>query len=315
MRTPPALPERSPRCAASARLLPAARARRCCSPAPALAGGPTAARGRGRGGLRQGHARGPLAQQRRRAAARAGVRRPRRSRPRRAWSATRSGDALWIGCGNDASLRRVGADGKVESVERGRRPDGHGARAAARAAPWPRRCSRAGAVVRVAAAQGRAARASWPRSTSGRCSPTRTARLTWPPRACRGRCGRVDTSGAVTKVCDVDDDHARCLAGTADDLLVGTGGKGRVLAREGRQAERAARPRRRTRSWASCGSPTARCVVAANTDAGGGNVQQLANLAEADRAARRRRAASRRSPRSAPRCRTARCCTSRPRAP
>ncbi len=192
-----------------------------------------------------------------------------------AWSATRSGEALWIGCGNEASLKRVGADGKVESVNVGEglmvtalAPLADGAVAAA---VFP-----GGRIVKVSAALEVtplavvAAEHVW--ALLAGAGGTLVAASGVP-----GAVWSVDASGTVAKVCDVDDEHARCLAGTAEDLLVGTAGKGRVLAVKAGKLS-VLRDLAQDEVVGVARLPDGSVVVAANTDAGAGNAQQLATL-------------------------------------
>jgi hypothetical protein len=194
-----------------------------------------------------------------------------------AWAAVVSGDALWIGCGNDASLRRVTKDGKLETISLG---DGLMVTALAplpgggvAAAVFP-----GGVIHRVSAA--------------GKVEPLATivADHVWALLAdakgqltvasgVPGAVWSVDTAGQVTPVCDVDDDHARCLAGTADDLLVGTGGKGRVLGVKSGKTT-VIRDLAHDEVVGIVRLADGSLLVAANNDAGGGNVMQLANLAK-----------------------------------
>ena len=192
-----------------------------------------------------------------------------------AWSATRSGEALWIGCGNDASLKRVLADGKVESVSVGEglmvtalAPLADGAVAAA---VFP-----GGRIVKVSATHEVtplavvAAEHVW--ALVAAKDGTLLAASGVP-----GAVRSVDAAGGVAKVCDVDDEHARCLAGSAEDLLVGTGGKGRVLALKGGKVS-VLRDLAQAEVVGVARLPDGSVVVAANTDAGAGNAQQLATL-------------------------------------
>lgn len=192
-----------------------------------------------------------------------------------AWAATSSGDALWVGCGNDATLRRVTADGKVERIALG---DGLMVTALAAladggvaAAVFP-----GGRIVRVA----KDARVEplavieaehvWALLADGKGGLVVASGLP-------GAVWTVDGKGGVTKVGDVDDDHARCLAGTADDLLVGTGGKGRVLRVKG-GATSVLRDLDQDEVVGIVRLADGSLLVAANTDAGGGSVQALGNL-------------------------------------
>lgn len=194
-----------------------------------------------------------------------------------AWAAVTSGDSFWIGCGNDAAVKRVSKDGKVETIALG-----EGLMVTA-LAPLP------GGGVAAAVFPGAAIVKVSP---AGKVEPfaTITAEHVWALLAddqgrltvasgVPGAVWSVDAKGAVTQVCEVDDDHARCLAGTADDLLVGTGGKGRVLRVKGGKAS-VLRDLTQDEVVGIVRLADGSLIVAANDDAGGGNVQQLANLAK-----------------------------------
>jgi len=192
-----------------------------------------------------------------------------------AWSATRSGEALWIGCGNDASLKRVLSDGKVESVSLGEglmvtalAPLADGAVAAA---VFP-----GGRIVKVSAALEVTPFAVVAAEHVWALLAGEGGRLT-AASGVPGAVWSVEASGAVAKVCDVDDEHARCLGGTPEDLLVGTAGKGRVLAVKGGKLS-VLRDLAQDEVVGVVRLPDGSVVVAANSDAGAGNAQQLATL-------------------------------------
>lgn len=193
-----------------------------------------------------------------------------------AWCAAYAGETLWIGCGNDASLRRVSGEAAPAVVALG---DGLMVTAlapladgAVAAAVFP-----GGRLVKVAAdGASSSALALLPAEHVWALLPDGRGGLlaaTGVP----GAVYAVDAFGAVTKVCDVDDDHARCLAGTPDDLLVGTAGKGRVLRVRG-GAVSVVRDLEQDEVVGLVRRADGSLLVAANTDAGGGNAQQLAAL-------------------------------------
>lgn len=193
-----------------------------------------------------------------------------------AWCALRAGEALWVGCGNDASLRRVLPGQPPQSVMLG---DGLMVTAlapladgAVAAAVFP-----GGRLLKVDAAGSKAealallpAEHVWALLSDGRGG---LLAATGVP----GAIFAVDAFGAVSKVCDVDDDHARCLAGSADDLLVGTAGKGRVLRRMAGKLS-VLRDLEQDEVVGLVRLADGSLLVAANTDAGGGSAQQLAVL-------------------------------------
>jgi hypothetical protein len=192
-----------------------------------------------------------------------------------AWAAVVSGKALWVGCGNDASVRRVGADGKVEVHALGDGlmvtalaplPEGG---VAAAVFPGGRivRVGLDGKVTALATVEAEHVWALLPGAKGGLVAASGMPGAVWA----------VDAAGTVTKVCDVDDDHARCLAGTADDLLVGTGGKGRVLSVKGAKVA-VLRDLEQDEVVGIVRRADGSLLVAANTDAAGGNVQALGNL-------------------------------------
>ncbi len=90
---------------------------------------------------------------------------------------------------------------------------------------------------------------------------------------------RVDPFGAVTKLADVDDAHARCMTPGADGktLFVGTAPKGRVLAVEG-QKVRVVRDLEPQEVVGIVERGDGSLIVAANADQAGGNAQQMASL-------------------------------------
>ena len=192
-----------------------------------------------------------------------------------AWAAVVSGKALWVGCGNESSVRRVDAAGKVEVHALA---DGLMVTALA---PLPE-----GGVAAAVFPGGRILRVD----AQGKSEPLATieAEHVWAllpgkdggllaASGLPGAVWSVDAAGTVAKVCDVDDDHARCLAGSAVDLLVGTGGKGRVLSVKGTQVK-VLRDLEQDEVVGIVRRSDGSLLVAANTDAGGGNVQALGNL-------------------------------------
>lgn len=193
-----------------------------------------------------------------------------------AWSAALSGDALWVGCGNDASLRRVGKDGKVAKVALGEglmvtalaALPGGGVAAAVFPGARVLKVDADGAKVEPLATL--AAEHVWALLADARGGLTVATGLP-------GAVWSVDPFGAVAKVADVDDEHARCLAGSADDLLVGTGGKGRVLSVKGGKAT-VVRDLEQDEVVGVVRLSDGSLIVAANADAAGGNAQQLATL-------------------------------------
>jgi hypothetical protein len=192
-----------------------------------------------------------------------------------AWSGARSGDALWVGCGNDASLRRVVASGAPEVVALG---DGLMVTALAplsgggvAAAVFP-----GGRLVRVSAEREVAPLATLEAEHVWALLPGRDGSLV-AATGVPGALWRVASDGAVTKLCDVDDEHARCLGGSDGALLVGTGGKGRVLAYDG-TALKVVRDLAQDEVVGVVRLADGSLVVAANSDAGGGNAQQLSTL-------------------------------------
>jgi hypothetical protein len=192
-----------------------------------------------------------------------------------AWSGTRSGDTLWIGCGNDASLRHVPAQGDPTSVALG---DGLMVTAlapleggAVAAAVFP-----GGRLVRVSATREVTTLATLEAEHVWALLPGRDGSLL-AATGLPGALWRVAADGQATKLSDVDDEHARCLGGADGDLLVGTGGKGRVLSYDGTTLK-VVRDLAQDEVVGVVRLADGSLVVAANADTGGGNAQQLATL-------------------------------------
>jgi hypothetical protein len=195
-----------------------------------------------------------------------------------AWAAAAVGETLYVGCGNDATLCRVAADGTLERIALGVEGDdallvtalaplGDGVAAAV----FPgARIVRVGADAKPAPVAELAAEHVWallPDGRGGLLAATGVPGAVW----------RVSAEGAVEKVCDVDDEHARCLAGAADDLLVGTAGKGRVLrVKDGRVS--VLRDLEQDEVVGLVRLSDGSIVAAANADPAAGNAQQLAVL-------------------------------------
>ncbi len=198
-----------------------------------------------------------------------------------AWSAAWAGGSLWVGCGNDASLRRIGPDGRVVAVALPEGPAGGGLMVTALAglpsgdvvaAVFP-----GGRLLKVGAADGAVALHAtlpvehvWALRADARGGLVAASGLP-------GALWAVDPFGAVSRLADVDDDHARCLAGAPDDLLVGTAGKGRVLRWHGGRLS-VLRDLEQDEVVGVVRLADGSLLVAANADAGGGNAQQLATL-------------------------------------
>jgi hypothetical protein len=193
-----------------------------------------------------------------------------------AWCAARSEKALWIGLGNEPAVFLVLPDGGKRIAL------GEGLMVTA-LAPLPGDAVAAavfpgGRIVRVARDGAVSPLAKLPAEHVWALASSATGVLT-------AGCGvpgalfRVDPFGAVTKLADVEDAHARCLATGTDGttLYVGTAPKGRVLAFDGK-ALSVVRDLEPQEVVGIVAREDGGLIVAANADQAGGNAQQMANL-------------------------------------
>ena len=194
------------------------------------------------------------------------------------WAATRSGGDLWIGTGNAGDVLRVRADGEVERIETGDalmvtavapQPDGGVA-----AAVFP------GARILKISPEGEVTTLTtlpvehvWALVADGRGALTVATGMP-------GAVYQVDPFGAVKKVAEVGDDHARCIARHDTAWLVGTAPKGRVLRVE-RGKVRVLRDLDAQEIVGVIPHPEGGILVAANADQTGGNPQAIVGLLKA----------------------------------
>jgi hypothetical protein len=191
-----------------------------------------------------------------------------------AWAAISTEGALWIGTGNEARLLRVAPDGKVQRIQTG---DGlmvtalaalPGGAVAAAVFPGAR-------IVRVTAAGEVETHARLPAEHVWALVVGEDGHLV----AATGSPGAlfsIDPFGAVERLVEIGDDHARALARRGDELLVGTAPKGLLLSVRGTATTvlRDLEPQEVVGIVPS----EAGLYVAANQDQTGGNVQAIGNL-------------------------------------
>ncbi len=194
------------------------------------------------------------------------------------WAATRSGGDIWIGTGNTGDVLRVKADGQVERIETGDSlmvtalaplPDGG---VAAAVFPGARlvKISPEGGTSTLAALP---AEHVWALVSDGRGALTAATGMP-------GAVFEIDPFGAVKKVAEVGDDHARCLTRSDTAWLVGTAPKGRVLRIERGQV-RVLRDLDAQEIVGLVPLAGGGLLVAANADQAGGNPQAIAGLLKA----------------------------------
>jgi hypothetical protein len=192
-----------------------------------------------------------------------------------AWAAIADKTGLWIGTGNEAALLRVSKDGKVERHQPGEGlmvaalaplPGGHVA-----AAVFP-----GGRIVDVAPDGTKKDLATIPAEHVWGMLADAKGALTVAT-GLPGAVFAVDPAGQVTKVADVGDEHARCVARSGKEILVGTSPKGRVLALDGAKV-RVLRDLEPQEVVGLVPLADGGLLIAANADQAGGNAQALAGM-------------------------------------
>ncbi len=192
------------------------------------------------------------------------------------WTAIQVGDDTWVGTGNGGELLRVDAAGKVERVATGGDalmvtalaplPEG---RVAAALAPGARlvTAEAGGTAKPLASIPAEYVWALLPDARGGLVAASGVPGALW----------HVDAFGAVEKILDVGDDHARCLARRGDEILVGTSPKGLVLSVRGHESS-VVRDLDAQEVVGLVTEPDGSLLIAANQDQAGGNPQTLSNL-------------------------------------